>query len=132
MPGYSGTPLAAKLGVRDDMTVLFMEAPSPVLAELPASVNHRRRPGPGIDVAALFVTKRPVLEKKLPGLARAVFPNGSVWIAWPKRTSGVPTEVDENTIRDTALLMGLVDNKVCAIDDTWSGLRLVWRKELRT
>jgi hypothetical protein len=61
-----------------------------------------------------------------------VFPNGSVWIAWPKKASGVPTEVDENTIRDAALPMGLVDNKVCAIDDTWSGLRLVWRKERRT
>ena len=132
MAGYSGTRLASKLGVRDDMKVLFLDAPSAVLDELPGSVIHRRRPVPGIDVAALFVTKRSVLDKRLRGLSRAVFPNGSVWIAWPKKASGVPTEVDENTIRDVALPMVLVDNKVCAIDDTWSGLRLVWRKERRT
>jgi hypothetical protein len=103
-----------------------------VIAELPASITQRRRPAPGIDVAALFVSERSVLVKKLPRLSQAVFPNGSVWIAWPKKSSGVATEVDENTIRDVALPLGLVDNKVCAIDDIWSGLRLVWRKERRT
>jgi hypothetical protein len=129
--GYSGTPLATKLGVRDEMTVLFLGAPPAVLAELPSSVVRYTRLTPGIDVAALFVTKRSVLESKLPGLSRSVFPSGSVWIAWPKKSSGVATEVDEDSIREAALPMGLVDNKVCAIDDTWSGLRLVWRKEQR-
>lgn len=131
MAGYSGTPLATKLGVRDGMTVLFLDAPSDVLNSLPESVVHRRRVGPGTDVAALFVTKKALLERKLPSLAEAIFPDGSVWIAWPKRSSGIRTEVGEDTIRDVALPMGLVDNKVCAIDDTWSGLRLVWRKERR-
>lgn len=132
MAGYSGTPLASKLGVRDGMTVLFLNAPKAVLEELPDSVVHRRRAGPGVDVAALFETKRSSLTKKLPGLGRAIFPSGALWVAWPKRASGVSTEVDENTIREIALPTGLVDNKVCAIDETWSGLRLVWRKERRT
>jgi hypothetical protein len=132
LTGYSGTALAAKLGVRDSMTVLLLGAPSTVLDELPPSVIRRHRTMPGIDVAVLFVTKKSELAKRLPGLSRAVFPDGSLWIAWPKKSSGVPTEVDENTIRDVALPAGLVDNKVCAIDETWSGLRLVWRKERRT
>jgi Protein of unknown function (DUF3052) len=129
--GYSGTPLATKLGVREGMTVLFLGAPSSVIEELPASVIHRRKAATGVDVAALFVTKRAPLIGRLPGLAKAVFPNGSVWVAWPKRASGVASEVTENTIREVALPTGLVDNKVCAIDETWSGLRLVWRKENR-
>ena len=132
MAGYSGTPLATKLGVRDGMTVLFLDAPTDVLKSLPESVVHRRRIGPGLNVAALFVTKRAALERKLASLSEAVFPDGSIWIAWPKRSSGIPTEVGEDTIREVALPMGLVDNKVCAIDDSWSGLRLVWRKEKRT
>ena len=114
------------------MTVLFLSAPRGVLEELPDSLVYRRRAGSGIDVAALFETKRSSLVKKLPGLGRAIFPSGALWVAWPKRASGVPTEVDENTIREIALPTGLVDNKVCAIDETWSGLRLVWRKEKRT
>ena len=112
--------------------MLFLDAPAEVLKFLPGSVVHRRRIGPGINVAALFVTKRALLERKLPSLSEAVFPDGSIWIAWPKRSSGMATEVGEDTIREVALPMGLVDNKVCAIDDTWSGLRLVWRKERRT
>lgn len=112
--------------------MLFLDAPADVLKSLPASVIHRRRIGPGINVAALFVTKRALLERKLSSLSEAVFPDGSIWIAWPKRSSGMATEVGEDTIREVALPMGLVDNKVCAIDDTWSGLRLVWRKERRT
>ena len=113
------------------MTVLLLNAPSGVLTELPDSLVHRRRPGPGIDVAALFETRRSSLDKRLPGLAKSIFPGGALWVAWPKRTSGVPTEINENTIRDVALPTGLVDNKVCAIDEIWSGLRLVWRKERR-
>ena len=113
------------------MTVLFLDAPPDVLKSLPESVVHRRRVGPGIDVAALFVTRKALLERKLPPLSDAVFPDGSIWVAWPKRSSGIATEVGDDTIRDVALPMGLVDNKVCAVDDTWSALRLVWRRERR-
>jgi hypothetical protein len=130
--GYSATPLASKLGVRDGMTVMFVNAPASVIGVLPETVVQRRRAGPGIDVAALFTTRRSELVSKIPGLSKAIFPNGSLWIGWPKQASGVSTEIDENTIREVALPTGLVDNKVCAIDDTWSALRLVWRKEKRT
>ena len=110
---------------------MFVDAPPTVLAELPGSVVHRRRAAPGVHVAALFVTRRSALVERLRPLSKSIFPNGALWVAWPKRSSGVATEVDENTIREVALPTGLVDNKVCAIDDTWSGLRLVWRKERR-
>ena len=80
----------------------------------------------------LFVTRRQALEKQVDELGQAVFPDRSLWIAWPKRSSGVTTDMTEDVVREVALPLGLVDNKVCAIDATWSGLRLVWRRELRT
>jgi hypothetical protein len=78
-----------------------------------------------------FFTRRAAFERRLAAMGRAVFPAGGLWIAWPKRASGVPTDMTEDVVREVALLTGLVDNKVCAIDDTWSGLRVVWRKERR-
>jgi hypothetical protein len=132
--GYSGTPLPKKLGIIAGATVALVGAPDgfpDVLAPLPTGVEVRTRAGPA-DVVVAFFTKRAALSKRVAGLGVHVFPSGGLWIAWPKRASGVATDITEDTIRDVALPLGLVDNKVCAIDDTWSGLRLVWRKELRT
>lgn len=79
----------------------------------------------------LFVVERSRLEGDLPGAAEAIFPDGAVWVAWPKRSSGVPTDMTEDVVREVALPMGLVDNKVCAISDVWSGFRVAWRQENR-
>ena len=83
------------------------------------------------EVVVLFVTERRTFEQQVDGLGQAVFPDRSLWIAWPKRSSSVATDMTEDVVREVGLPLGLVDNKVCAIDATWSGLRLVWRKELR-
>ena len=91
----------------------------------------RRRLG-AAEIVVAFVEQRSELERRIEALARAIFPNGGCWIAWPKRASGVPSDMTEDVIREVALPLGLVDTKVCAIDETWSGLRLVWRKELRS
>ena len=132
--GYSGTPLAKKLGIRAGDTVTLVGAPEGFedeLEGLPDGVQLRRRAGGQPQVVVLFTTKARELERRFPGLARSVWPNGSLWIAWPKRSSGVATDVDENRLRDIGLPQGLVDNKVCAVNDVWSGLRFVWRKENR-
>ena len=93
-------------------------------------IDGKRRIGPA-DVVIAFFTKRLDLERRIDVLGRAIYPDGGCWVAWPKRSSGVATDITEDTIRTVALPLGLVDNKVCAIDDTWSGLRLVWRRERR-
>jgi hypothetical protein len=126
MAGYSGTPLAQKLGIAPDSRVVVLGAPKGFLPE----VEARRRLGPA-DVVVAFFTRRRDLERRLPALERAIFPAGGLWVAWPKRASGVATDLTEDALREVALPRGLVDNKVCAIDGTWSGLRLVWRKERR-
>lgn len=135
--GYSGTPLARKLGIATGRTVALLGAPAgfdAVLAEtLPDAVAVRRRAsGVGTaDVIVSFHTRRAHLEARLPRLLATLDVDGGLWIAWPKRASAVPTDVTEDVVREVALPLGLVDNKVCAIDDTWSGLRLVWRSERR-
>ena len=132
--GYSGTPLAKKLGIREGDTVALIGAPDEFeneLEGLPDGVELRRRAGGKPQVVVLFTTKARDLEKRFPALAKSVWPHGSLWIAWPKRASGVPTDLDENRLRDIGLPHGLVDNKVCAVNDVWSGLRVVWRKENR-
>ena len=127
MAGYAGTPLPQKLGIKPESRVVVVgAAPDGFLPE----VDARRRLGPA-DVVVAFFTTRAALERRLPALERAVFPAGGLWIAWPKRSSGVATDLTEDVLREVALPRGLVDNKVCAIDETWSGLRLVWRKERR-
>lgn len=131
--GYSGTPLPKKLGIKEDFVVATFDEPPEfrgLLVELPEGVEFRQEPQDA-DVVMLFVTDRAVLESRLLPAARAVFPSGAVWVAWPKKASTVPTDVTENTVRAVALPLGLVDNKVCAISDVWSGLRVVWRKENR-
>ncbi|HZN14180.1 MAG TPA: DUF3052 domain-containing protein [Acidimicrobiales bacterium] len=102
MAGYSGTPLLQKLGVK-----------------------------PGSDVTVFFTTERGELEKRIDDLGKAIFPDRSLWVCWPKKASKVPTDITEDVIREVVLPLGLVDVKVCAVDDIWSGLKIMWRKENR-
>jgi hypothetical protein len=132
--GYSGTPLAQKLGIKDGSRVALLGAPDgfdDVLAPLPDGVRILRRLSGGLDVAVLFVTERRELERRFAAVAEAVHPTGGFWVAWPKRASKVPTDLTEDVLREVGLPHGLVDNKVCAVDDVWSGLRFVWRVEHR-
>jgi hypothetical protein len=132
MAGYSGTPLARKLGIREGDTIAVLRAPDGfAVPDLPDGVEVRRAARGRHDVVLSFHTRRADLERRFAALCRATAPEGGLWIAWPKRASGVPTDITEDTVREVALPTGMVDNKVCAIDDTWSGLRLVLRKELR-
>jgi hypothetical protein len=135
MVGYSGTPLPRKLGIKEGSRVALLGAPEGFdheLAPLPGGVTVLRLLGPDIDVAVLFVTERRELERRFDAVATAVFPAGGFWVAWPKRASKVATDLTEDVLREVALPKGLVDNKVCAVTEVWSGLRLVWRKERRT
>ncbi|MEA2148467.1 MAG: hypothetical protein QOD69_297 [Solirubrobacteraceae bacterium] len=132
--GYSGTPLARKLGLAPGMRALYVNAPGgldALLGELPEGVRVLARPAPGLDLALLFVTDRATLERRLPGLHGKLARDGMIWVAWPKRASKVATDMTEDVVREVALPRGLVDVKVCAIDETWSGLKLVIRRELR-
>jgi len=132
MAGYSGTPLAKKLGIAECSTLALVGAPAGlVLGDLPASVRVKRQARGAADVVVAFFTDRRLLERRIATLGEMVFPAGGLWVAWPKRASGVHTTVDEHVVRELAFPLGLVDNKVCAIDDTWSGLRVVWRRERR-
>ena len=134
MAGYSGTPLPKKLGIKEGSSAAWVDAPAEfagLLDPLPADVSDEPKLRPGLDVVVAFFTEAAALAERLPALTEAIFPAGGLWVAWPKRASGVPTDITEDVIRDIALPTGLVDNKVCAIDDTWSGLRLVVRKERR-
>jgi hypothetical protein len=131
MAGYSGTPLPQKLGIIEGSSLALVAAPPGVLGRLPAGVTVKQQARGKADVVVAFFTQRRDLERRIGTLGRMVYPAGGLWIAWPKRASGVPTTVNEETVRAVALPLGLVDNKVCAIDGTWSGLRLVWRRERR-
>jgi hypothetical protein len=132
--GYSGTPLVRKLGIKEGHRVAFPGAPegfAELLGELPDGVSIRARAAGPLDVIVFFTRRRAELERRLPALRRAMEPAAGLWIAWPKRSSGVETDMTEDVARELALTNRLVDNKVCAIDDTWSGLRLVIRLEDR-
>ncbi|HEY4378472.1 MAG TPA: DUF3052 domain-containing protein [Acidimicrobiales bacterium] len=135
MAGYSGTPLAAKLGIKEGHVVALLGAPAGfegTLAQtLPAGVTLRSRAQGTAEVIVAFHTKRSALDRQVAALVRTLDVDGGLWIAWPKKASGVATDVDEDSVREVFLPLGLVDNKVCAIDDTWSALRVVWRKERR-
>ena len=129
------SPLQKKLGIGEDARVAFPGAPdgfSDLLGELPAGVIVKSRSSGPLDVIVFFTERRAELERRLPALRRAMEPAAGLWIAWPKRSSGVKTDLTENVVRDLGLSNRLVDNKVCAIDDTWSGLRLVIRLEDRS
>jgi hypothetical protein len=132
--GYSGTPLPKKLGITSGARVALVSAPPGFereLEPLPPGARVSRRVGNGVDVVVFFTTRRRDLERRFPKLAGALDPAGGLWIAWPKRSSGVDTDLTEDVTREVGLPTGLVDNKVCAIDATWSGIRFVIRKENR-
>ncbi len=134
MAGYSGTPLPQKIGIKPGHRVSLLSAPlqfQSLLGELPAGAVYVSPSARSVDVIVAFETSRKKLETALPKLASRIVPDGTVWIAWPKKTSGVATDLSENPVRDIALPLGLVDVKVCAIDETWSGLKFVIRKENR-
>ena len=134
MAGYSGTPLPKKLGIKEGSRVALLHAPpdfDATLGELPPGATATTRLGKSHDVIVAFVDARDHLERAVPKLEQAVFPDGAIWVAWPKKASRIPTDMTEDVVRDVCLPRGLVDVKVCAIDDTWSGLKMVWRKELR-
>jgi len=128
--GYSGTPLPRKLGIKPGARLGLIGAQGGfdmTLGELPPEVIVRRRLVGRFDVIVAFCTRRSELERRLAALKGALDPAGGLWIAWPKRSSGVATDVTEDVVRSLGLASGLVDNKVCAIDEVWSGLRLVVR-----
>ena len=132
--GYSGTPLARKLGIGTGCRVWLAQAPAnykTLVAPLPEGVMFVSKPSKTIDVAHLFTSKRRELEKVLRSLRNTLKPDAAIWVSWPKKASNVPTDITEDVIREVALPMGFVDVKVCAVDETWSGLKLVVRKELR-
>jgi hypothetical protein len=130
MAGYSGTPLARKLGISSGHTLLLDGAPAEfTVAGLPDAVTVRRRAGTGpYDVIVCFCPDAARLRHRWPSLHPLTTVAGSLWIAWPKRSSGLKTDLDENVVRDYALANGRVDVKVCAIDEVWSGLKHVIRK----
>jgi hypothetical protein len=134
-PGYSGTPLAKKLNLRDGQRVWFVAMPDSVADEIgdyALDLTGVRGPEDGPDHSHLFVTQRALLESHLKALRHTMPSDGQVWVSWPKAASKVATDITEDTIREVALPMGFVDTKVCAVDDIWSGLKLVIRKELRS
>jgi hypothetical protein len=132
--GYSGKPLPTKLGIKPGMSLIVLGAPpdyETLMADLPAGVTTRRRLGGTADVVLLFTTRRLELARRVPALMAAIAPAGAVWVCWPKRASRVPTDITEDVIREVVLPSGLVDVKVCAVSEVWSGLKLVIRRELR-
>ncbi len=135
MAGYSGTPLWRKLGVKPGCALVLLEAPHGfAVADLPEGVELRQEHGARgrahADVLIVFVRERAGL-RRLRALSRRIHPDGAIWVAWPRRAGGAQSDIREQDIRDAALALGLVDVKVAAIEERWSGLRLVWRRELR-
>lgn len=132
--GYSGTPLAKKLGVKPGGRVCLLGAPPgyrKLLDPLPDGVSFTAKLTRSCDFVHVFTKSRVELGKALTSFRKTLPPEGVIWVSWPKKASKVPTDVTEDTIRELALPLGLVDVKVCAVDETWSGLKLVLRKELR-
>jgi hypothetical protein len=129
--GYSGTPLVNKLGIRPGYRIALLAPPPLFRLDLPDGVRVVSRLSGHCDVVLFFTTARAELERRIDHMGVVIAPDGAAWIAWPKRAAKVATDMTEDVVRDVALPRGLVDVKVCAIDETWSGLKLVWRKELR-
>jgi hypothetical protein len=125
--GNTPTPLAAKLGIREESTLAILDAPDGLVLELPPGTTVRHQARGQADVVLAFFTRVVRLERRADALAAMVHPSGGLWIAWPKRSSGMETDLTDHAVRRLALHRGLVDNKVCAIDATWTALRLVWR-----
>ncbi len=128
--GYSGTPLPKKLGIKRESRVLLAGAPAGFLATLgpvPEGVEFVAEAGGPVDVILLFVEREAALRDAFPRLAARLVPNGGFWVAWPKKASGRPTDLTFDVVQGVGLGHGLVDNKICAVDETWSGLRFVVR-----
>jgi hypothetical protein len=134
MAGYSGTPLPKKLGIKPGIIVVVIDPPEnyrKLLGQIPSGVNFATRPVGNTKFIHLFVKERRALEKHLSSLRQKIAEDAVLWVSWPKKSSGVPTDVTEDVIRAVALPIGFVDIKVCAVDETWSGLKLMIRRENR-
>ena len=134
MAGYSGTPLAKKLGIKADSNLLLVGAPDEYLAllePLPEGVQFGTKLSETTDIVHIFSTQRAELEQLLASYRAKLKSTGMVWVSWPKKSARVPTDITEDTIREVALPLGFVDVKVCSVNEVWSGLKLVIRKELR-
>ena len=130
MAGYSGTPLIKKLGIKPGQRIALLSAPPgyrKTLGALPEKVDCVQQLDAQLDFIQLFATKRPELTQQFKDAKKCLAKNGSLWISWPKKASGMPTDLDENLIREIGLGLDLVDVKVCAVDETWSGLKFVYR-----
>jgi hypothetical protein len=135
MAGYSGTPLPKKLGIKEGSRVALVNAPQDFeseLGELPDNVEFIKRPTKSLDIILFFVLNERALARDFAKLAAKLTANGMIWIGWPKKSSGVTTDLSEQRVRDIGLNAGLVDVKVCAIDETWSGLKFVYRLKDRS
>ena len=134
MTGYSGTPLTKKLGIKEGSRIFLVGAPRnywDLLAPLPEDVQPVAQIDQDTDLVHIFSTEQVQLASALRTALEKMNPNAAIWVSWPKKSSKVPTDITEDVIRDVALPMGLVDVKVCAVDEVWSGLKLVVRKENR-
>jgi hypothetical protein len=134
MPGYSGTPLPQKLGIKEGFTLCVRGAPgkyADLVTPLPAGVRMASKVTDRTDIVHIFSTARAKLSAELGAARKALRDDATIWVSWPKKSSRVPTDITEDTVREVAFPLGLVDIKVCAVDDTWSGLKLVVRKENR-
>jgi hypothetical protein len=132
--GYSGTPLSRKLGLKEGSRVFAADAPAnylKLLAPLPARVHMASRIDGHTDILHFFAVQRSVLARSLKTALARMRPDAAIWVSWPKKAAKLRTDITEDVIREVALPLGLVDIKVCAVDETWSGLKLVLRKELR-
>ena len=134
MAGYSGTPLPQKLGIKPGLMVVTINAPANyrrLLGQIPDSVTFSERLKSGSRFVHLFTSRRSEMQKKMSILRDKISDNGAIWVSWPKKSSGISTDVTEDVIREIALPLGFVDIKVCAVDETWSGLKLMIRRENR-
>jgi hypothetical protein len=129
MAGYSGTPLVKKLGIKEGWNAAFVNVPAGLRKELvlPQLVSVNAKSRKPLDFVLLFVTSQQALEKDFPRYSARLTPAGMLWVSWPKKASGVVTDLNENIVRDIGLAKGMVDVKVCAIDETWSGLKFMFR-----
>jgi hypothetical protein len=135
MAGYSGTPLPKKLGIKEGSRIALINAPKDFeseLGELPDNVEFIKRPTKSLDIILFFILTERALARDFAKLAAKITANGMMWIAWPKKSSGVVTDLSEQRVREIGLNAGLVDVKVCAIDETWSGLKFVYRLKDRS
>jgi hypothetical protein len=134
MPGYSGTPLATKLGIKAKSEIHLVNAPDGYLslvAPLPEGVKIAARLSSNTDIVHIFTSRKKDLADALRSYRTKLKPTAAVWVSWPKKSAKVPTDITEDTVRDVALPLGFVDIKVCAVTEIWSGLKIVVRKELR-